>query len=289
MIFVEDLKNPEGPVLLPDGGWLLVEMHADRGWVLQLSADGKSRQVLAKTGRPNGLARSSDGTIWIAESLNPPSLLRLNPSGEVEQFADRASTGELFLFPNDLAFGPDGTLYMTDSGIRITEWRHLSPEQRESAHINGRVYRINIATREVTVIDSGLRFTNGIAFGPDGYLYVNTTQDGNVWRYTNLETSTPRRELFGNVRDPEKTGAFRGPDGMKFDAEGRLYVAVVNQSDVTVLNRSGDPVHRINLAGPAPTNVAFGPKGSQRLYVTEQGVGRFEVHRVEADGFPLYG
>ena len=32
MIWVDDLGNTEGPVLLPDKSWALVEMHPDRGW-----------------------------------------------------------------------------------------------------------------------------------------------------------------------------------------------------------------------------------------------------------------
>ena len=44
-IFVGDLKNPEAPVLFPDGSICLVEMHPSRGWVLWLSADGKNRRL----------------------------------------------------------------------------------------------------------------------------------------------------------------------------------------------------------------------------------------------------
>jgi hypothetical protein len=35
--------------------------------------------------------------------------------------------------------------------------------------------------------------------------------------------------------------------------------------------------------------VCFGPKGSLKLYVTEQGVGNFEVYDVATDGLPLHG
>src|SRR3972149_5072438 len=137
MIFVSDPKNPEGPVLLPDGNWALVEMHPERGWVLWLSADGKSRRVIARTGRPNGLTIGRDGVLWVAESMNPPSLLRMTLDGEFEVFATGDAAGP-FLFPNDLVFGPDGILYMTDSGIRIPDWRAVPPEQREKVKTDGR-------------------------------------------------------------------------------------------------------------------------------------------------------
>jgi gluconolactonase len=289
MIFVNDLKNPEGPVLLPDGNWALVEMHPDRGWVLWLAADGKSRRVLARTGRPNGLTIDRHGVLWVAESLNPPSLLRLTMDGKVEPFASGDSGGP-FLFPNDLVFGPDGALYMTDSGVRIADWRSIPPDQRETTRTDGRVFRIDVRTRSVKRLDSGLNFANGIVFGPDGHLYVATTQDGNVWRYP-LQSGGDlgRREFFANIRDDAKTGRFRGPDGMKFGVDGNLYVAAVNQGDVTVVGADGKVIRRIQLAGPGPTNVCFGPPGTGKIYVTEQGVGNFEVHDVDTDGVPLFG
>src|SRR4051795_4918955 len=56
MILVSDLGLPEAPVLLPDGGWLVTEMAPDRGCVTRFDADGGNRSVVARTGRPNGLA-----------------------------------------------------------------------------------------------------------------------------------------------------------------------------------------------------------------------------------------
>ena len=175
MIFAEDLSRPEGPTLLPDGSWLVVEMGEERGCVTHISADGKTKQVIAKTGRPNGLAVDKDGIIWVAESLNPPSLLRLTMDGRAEVFMTECY-GEPFLFPNDLAFGPDGALYMTDSGIPFPEWRRQREIDYKKARTDGRVYRIDLKRVKATKLDSGIRFTNGIAFGPD--LKPARLQDG---------------------------------------------------------------------------------------------------------------
>ena len=288
MIFADDLSRPEGPTLLPDGSWLVVEMGEDRGCVTHISADGKIKRVIAKTGRPNGLALDKDGIIWVAESINPPSLLRLTMDGQAEVFMT-ACKDEPFLFPNDLAFGPDGALYMTDSGIPYPEWRRQRADYK-NAQTDGRVYRIDLKSKTATKLDSGLRLTNGIAFGPDNNLYVNETITGNVLRYRwEGGAITPKREMFANVLDPAGPEMFKGPDGMAFGRNGRLYVAVLGQGDVTVLSPDGEVVERLPLEGKLPTNVAFGPPGTKRIYVTEQDVGRMEVLEVDTDGLPLHG
>ncbi len=67
-IFARGLGFPEAPVLLPDGNFLFTEMTPETGWVIWFSADGQSRRVVARTGRPNGLAQDRNGAIWVAES-----------------------------------------------------------------------------------------------------------------------------------------------------------------------------------------------------------------------------
>lgn len=117
MIFADNLGVPEGPVALADGKWLVVEMEPERGCVTLLDREGRVERVIARTGRPNGLAVDADGTIWVAESKEP-SLIRLSMDGQAEVILTECD-GEPFLFPNDLCFGPDGTLYMTTEGLRL--------------------------------------------------------------------------------------------------------------------------------------------------------------------------
>ena len=289
MRFAADLHEPEGPVLLFDGSWLVCEMAKDRGCISQLSSDGKSKRVVAQTGRPNGLAIDRRGVIWAAESLRP-SLLRVTLDGQVEV----ALTGcgdEPLLFPNDLAIGPDGALYMTDSGILHGDWAPGGTLRSDYDRIpvDGRVYRIDTQTLEVTKIDTGILFANGIAFDANANLYANETVTGAVFRYRSQPGGTfGPRELFGNVVDPAAGPGYKGPDGMKFGLDGNLYVTVFGQQDVTVLGRDGEVVSRIRTMGRRPTNVAFGPRGSRRLFVTEVELGAMEAHDVETDGLGLF-
>lgn len=288
MIFSCGLGSPEGPVILDDGSWLLVEMTPERGCVSKISPDGKAIREIARTGRPNGLALGADGLIWVAESLHP-ALLCMTKDGSFQVWLT-ACEGRAFIFPNDLAFGPDGLLYMTDSGIYIEQLSPGGDIRPDYANLSydGRVYQIDVQQRNIRCIDDGLLFTNGIAFGPDGRLYVNETITGNVYRYEVAGSKIGARQLFGNVNDPNGPPGWRGPDGMKFGADGNLYVCVYNQGDITVLDQHGVVTRRIATIGLKPTNLAFGKPGDKRVFVTEVQHGTLEAHAVGCDGFPLY-
>jgi gluconolactonase len=113
---------------------------------------------------------------------------------------------------------------------------------------------------------------------------------GNVYRYAvDGNGALGPRELFGNVLSDDWTGSgLRGPDGMAFSPDGRLWIAVFGQGDVTVLGPDGAPTERLSLAGRAPTNLAFGKPGERRIYVVEDEFGTIEAYDVDADGFALY-
>lgn len=289
VIFATGLQNPEGPVALADGNWLIVEGSAERGRITWISSDGRQIRGIAKTGRPNGLAVSSDGYIWAAESKTP-SLLRVSFEGKIEVVA-RECEGEPFLFPNDLCFGPDGLIYMTDSGVFIDEFapnNQVRPGY-ENVRYDGRVYRIDPANGRVTKLDTSIKFTNGIAFDAPGRLYVNESATGAVYRYDLTEHGrTAKREFFGNVKDPTGPMGWRGPDGMAFGADGKLYVAVFGEQDVTVLDTTGSVEARMPTRGKLPTNVAFAQPGNQRIYVTEYEFGAIEAFDVATNGLALW-
>jgi gluconolactonase len=289
MIFATGFSAPEGPVALPDGTWLIVEGGAERGCVTHISADGQTKRIIKKTGRPNGLAVDADGVIWVAESKTP-SLVRLTMEGKAEVVAS-AGDGEAFMFPNDLCFGPDGGLYLTDSGVLIENFAPNNQVRTDymNANYDGRVYRVDVKTGKVRKLDTGVKFTNGIAFGPDRLLYANETLTGNVYRYEwkRGEIAGPRI-LFGNVIRPGAPPGWKGPDGMAFSTDGRLYVAVFGQGDVTVLGTKGEVVERISTAGKLPTNVAFALPGRNRIHVTEYEFGQVEAYDVAIDGLPLW-
>ncbi len=290
VVFAAYLSEPEAPVLLPDGSWLLAEMGAGKGSITHISADGKTRRIIAKTGRPNGLSVDQQGIIWVAESMTPPSLLKITMDGNVEVFLKEYS-GAPFLFPNDLAFGPDGALYMTDSGVGLNDLVQNGELRSDYLDIktDGSVFRIDPNTKTIEKIDSGLKFANGIAFGPDNTLYIGEMFTGKVYRYRWANGKVKgEREFFGSVFDGKRPKVFNGPDGMKFGKDGNLYVAVYGQGVVTVLGSDGSILRHIPTQASKPTNVAFGATGEKKIYVTEDETGVLQAIDVETSGLPLY-
>lgn len=278
------LSQPEGPVILSDGTLALVEMDEDRESVTLIGPDGEPRMLARPGGRPTGLALDGDGCLWVAGGRGN-SLVRLDPDGRI-LCTIRGDDDGTFLFPNDLAFGPDGFLYMTDSGMRPRELisgLSIRPDFR-TAFYAGTVFRIDpVHGRVVERIATDLLFANGIAFDADGILHYNETLTGHIYR---KEPGRPA-ERYANVLRDVEIDRFRGPDGMAFGMDGHLYCAVYGQKEVAVVAPSGDLRQPIETHGDRPTNVVFALTGTT-LLVTEVQHGAVEEFAVGTTGLPLH-
>jgi gluconolactonase len=245
MIFAEGFSGPEGPVVLQDKSLLIVEFAKERGCVTYISPDGESKRMIAKTGSPNGLAIDRDGSIWVAESKKP-SLLKLTMDGKYHVFLSECQ-GEPFLLPNDLAFGPDGALYLTDSGFRPEDFyvNGKAREDYQNIPYDGRVYRIDTKTEDITKLDSGIRLTNGIAFGrgPDGMKFG---EDGNLYVAVWGQGDVTVLGRDGSVVKRIKTGGMQ-PTNLAFGLPGekKIYVTEMEFGTVEVydVGTDGLPLH----------------------------------------------
>jgi len=272
---------PEGPVALPDGRLALVEMGHARKSLTIVSPDGARHLLCRHGGDPNGLAIDGDGCFWMAGGPGG-SVTRIAPTGAL-LMSISPDHGRGFLFPNDLAFGPDGLLYLTDSGIDLRLMQPGSGRSFRNLTYDGSVYRIDPqAGKVIDRLACGLQFTNGIAFGPSGDLYFNETLTGIVYRIADDGTVAPYANV---IRSPDDS--FKGPDGMAFAAEGTLYCSVLGEGHICVVAPGGTIVDRLTTNGSMPTNVAFHPT-EQLIYVTEAATGGVEIIATRHTGLPLH-
>ena len=278
------LHLPDGPVGLDDGRVALSEMVDDRRCLTIVDAAGKRLEVARPGGRPTGVAVDGDGCFWTAGGPEN-SLVRFSPKGRTLQLIEGSDEGP-FIFPNDLAFGPDGLLYMTDSGVEISDFVEgfgIRPDFL-SAPYNGRVYQIDPREgRVLRTLATGLLLANGIAFDAEGLLYYSETLTGNIYR----QIVGGRQEIFAHVlRSPTKD-KLNGPAGMAFDRDGTLYCTIYGQGDICLVDQTGTVSGHIPTNGLLPGNIAFTLDGKYAL-ITEQEHGVVERIPAPRPGMPLH-
>ena len=125
------LGLPEGPVDMGDGRIVFCDGNTGE----MLVWDGTEVSVFATTGgSPWGAILGTDGAVYVTQGGNVPGsgdtsavsgIQRINPDGSVELLFSEVDGYQLY-GPNDLAFGPDGRLYFTESGVE-QDFRFLTP------------------------------------------------------------------------------------------------------------------------------------------------------------------
>ena len=207
----------------------------------------------------NGIRFDKDGMMLVADYAEH-NILRIDPATkQVTKLAHNPKMNQ----PNDLAIGPDGTLWASD------------PNWAEST---GQIWRIdrNGATTRVAA-DMGT--TNGIEVSPDGTtLYVNESVQRNIWAFT----ITDQKQLQGK-RLFRKFDDF-GFDGQRCDVHGNLYVTRYGKGTVVKLSPQGRLLQEIRLPGTRPSNLCFGGPDGRTVYVTEVDSMRLIQFRVDQPG-----
>src|SRR5207249_4093824 len=120
---------------------------------------------------------------------------------------------------------------------------------------------------EKRVVDTGLKFSNGITLSPDqSLLYVDDTRTHWVYSYqiqADGGLAYKQRYYHLHVSDSADDS---GADGMRVDRDGRLYVAA--RMGLQVCDQAG----RVNCIIPTPngrvSNLCFGGEKFDTLYAT---------------------
>lgn len=228
----------EGPVVSDSGE--ITFCDGTHGRILRY-AGGEVDEVADVGGAANGLAAGDDGDLVVARiapwhPLNgsaPPAVLRVDRHGLVESVATGAPDRP-FVAPNDVAFGPDGRLYLTDSG----DLDFLAPVAP------ARIFALGEAGVEEVATLSPC-YANGIAFDEEGSM---------LWTETSTRRVCRRRDgvthVVATLAEPDL------PDGLALAEDGRIFVAGVTSRAVVVLSPDGAIVDRLDVDAE-PTNCAF--------------------------------
>jgi gluconolactonase len=266
----EGFEWSEGPVWVPDGGYLLftdipnnsvMKWKEGEGISLFMKPSGYTGSK-PRGGEPgaNGLLLDAVGRLVMCQH-GDRRVVRVEKDGRWTTLADRYR-GKRFNSPNDAVFKSNGDLYFTDPPYG------LPPEERKTLGEMGfcGVYRLSTDAR-LTLLTDRMTRPNGIAFAPDEKtLYVaQSDPEQAVWMAFDVDSDgliSGGRVLFDAT---EWVGKLKGlPDGMAVDRKGNLFAT--GPGGVNVFAPDGTFLGRINT-GEATANCTFGNDGSV-LYVT---------------------
>jgi gluconolactonase len=277
------LQFPEGPVAMPDGSILLVEIK--RGTVTRVSADGVVEVVAELGGGPNGLAIGPDGAAYVCNNggcfewrevmgltLPGPFEQELYSGGRIERLD--LGTGEVTTLytecdgrplraPNDLVFDIDGGFWFTDHGTR--DGRHADRTGIFYAQPDG---------SSITEVVHPLDQPNGIGLSPAGdVLYAAETHTGRVWSWP-LDGSGRLATTDGVPGGPPGAQLLVGLAGMQLldslavDGEGNVCVGTLINGGITVISPDGASVEHLPMPDVLATNICFGGDDLRTAYVT---------------------
>ncbi len=278
-ILATGLQFPEGPIAMPDGSVLLVEIA--RETLTRVMPDGRVEIVAPVPGGPNGAAIGPGGRVFICNN-GGLRWLRENgthrPNGQAENYRGGSidvvdlATGKLERLydrcgphplkgPNDLVFERDGNFWFTDTGKR-----------RERDMDRGSIYWARPDGSEIREVVRHMVMPNGIGLSPDGrILYAVETHSARLWAWEIVGPGELRREPW-----PVPYGArlVAGPGGyLQFDslalaASGTICIAAPEGGGIIEISADGAKIMRHDVPDLFVTNLCFGGAGLRTAFVT---------------------
>ena len=297
------LRFPEGPIALPDGSVLLVEIA--RGTLTRVYPDGTLEVVATPGGGPNGAALGPDGKCYLCNNggmrwrerhgqLHPGLQPEEYTGGRIER-VDLATGAVDILYtgtadvalrgPNDLVFDAYGGFWFTDNG----------KTRRREQDRTGVFY----ATADGSVLKEvifPLLTPNGIGLSPDGTrLYVAESLTARLWAFD----ITAPGEL---CREPWPNGGtliaglpgYQLFDSLAVDSAGNICVAtlmhggITRPGGITVISPDGTQVAFIPLPDVYVTNLCFGGPDLRTAYITLSSTGRLVAMAWPRPGLALH-
>jgi gluconolactonase len=242
-LVADGYRFTEGPAASTSGQVVFNDIPASKAYLIGL--DGKVSLFLSETRHANGQAYGPDGRLYSVATGSSQVLAYDARGSQATVIADG-------LRGNDIVVRHDGSLYVTNP----------SSEPREPS----RVWYIS-PKGEKRIVDSGLKFANGVALSPDqSLLYVAESRSHWVYSFqVHPDGSLAHKQKYFHLHVPD-SAEDAGADGMRVDRDGRLYVAT--RLGIQVCDQAG----RVNCIIPTPNgkiaNLCFGGPTYDVLYAT---------------------
>jgi gluconolactonase len=260
---VRNVLGPEGPLYI-DGNLYYV------GWVSNTLSkwDGKTTTVLNHTDGcgHNGLALTKQKTFLLACTNDPGAILELDMTGKQLRRWDVDANGRKFEGGiNDIVVTANGGAYATVFGM------YADPPI--PTFVMGKILYLAPGSQKWVEVANDLNYANGIGVSPDQKtLYVSQTVTNCILKFAiEADGSLSHRSNFAllNLLTRNKNESpWLGPDSMKIDHNGNMYVAQFFGGKILKISPAGKLLHVFEIAaGDGTTNVAFG-KDEKELYVT---------------------
>ncbi|MGI4814656.1 MAG: SMP-30/gluconolactonase/LRE family protein [Janthinobacterium lividum] len=296
------LHFPEGPIAMPDGSVVFVEIGA--GQLSRLLPDGRVLQVAKTGGGPNGAAIGPDGHCYVcnnggfvwhtdanggryphgrAPDYAGGRIERVNlDTGRVERLYDRTERGPLS-GPNDIVFDAQGGFWFTDLG-----------SMGENEIERGRICYARADGSMLREAVFPMLTPNGIGLSPDEKtLYVAETVTARVWafditapgelRFKSAPSITPGAMLYGSSH-------YCMFDSLAVEANGNVCVATIGPpgvAGITVLSPQGETVDLVSAPDRSTTNICFGGEGLRTAWITQSRSGQLLKMPWARPGLPL--
>jgi len=277
--FAKGLRFPEGPIAMPDGTIVLVEI--ERGTLSRVTPDGTIEVIAKLGGGPNGAAIGPDGAVYVCNNgglrwhedqngLRPVGQPDDYGGGRIER-VDLATGAVRVLYthtekgplkgPNDIVFDRAGGMWFTDLG-----------KTRERDMDRGGVYYAAADGSQIREVIYPMLTPNGIGLSPDeSRLYVAETHTGRLWAFDLDAPGVVRRRKFPSPNGGELVAGLPGYqlfDSLAVDAEGNLCVATLFNGGITVISPDGAKIKHVKMPDLYTTNLCFGGPGLRTAFVT---------------------
>ena len=280
------LLFPEGPIALPDGSVMLVEIA--RRTLTRVLPDGRKEIVATPGGGPNGAALGPDGKAYVCNNggfefvrtehgLRPTRQAWDYSGGRIER-VDLATGAVEVLYrgtpevqlrgPNDIVFDAHGGFYFTDLGKR-----------REREMDLGAVFYAKADGSLIREVAFPLVTPNGIGLSPDGNtLYVAETEAARLWAFDIVEPGILARHPWpsphGGRLLAQPGGTYQRFDSLAVEANGNICVATLAHGGITIVAPDGSSIEHVPMPDMHTTNLCFGGEDLRTAYITLSGSGR---------------